>query len=951
MSTTRAFHLVLLLLLVFGCVTAPTSPTAQTPAPPTAEPQSTAAANTTFTFRKKPCAPDLEQAAKTVRSAYPNYFQGVFIEEVSPTCALVLITEPPPTVAQSPLERALGSKQTKQFTHTMGVDGWVKDFGFVVEHEGPEDFANRLSRVATTLFGTSYGFVPMVVSKIGQTPLATTDISFEVGPATLSALLDRERYKAGSASLSDLLNRQQAGFARGTETAIFILPARTDMCKHQIDLRKFAVETDLVLGVAQTNDATALIGRQRRVAQSILPPLRVETLLALAASNTKIVGQSYERTALPAGLFGGTNQSWAPIHLSPNVIDNEFGGVLNVADQLLKSWSMRGQVQYHPFTYATPSSWPFEQPVLSYFTNSSALTFNWNTDGVSFALSTGGAYDVLGVARTGALPVLYDPGTKSAAVKPYQEQAYDYFATINDPTLARVVQYTIANQALALGKAQATCTKLPSIASLGSSLVRPAQAALIGLRDGTIGVEALAKSALLHEAAFIVPQMRDAGIPEGQAQQVVEQSTQPHLDEVRDVLKGVSDDELAQLAVVLSDRTSLTKAPSKRIQGLQAKLTPQLIQFVVRHAVDITALHQAYQTTLAPQNPYLHTPRIVHSSHATNIALGGGHNISPTPTRLIVADPEVRPGKIRADENDLVVRVNPADVGKVDYILRDLSGLSGSTKTMEARLASATPKARNITHSKAAPGNPHRQLVMGNNASTSLAAVAGWSEVPTPSLSKSMMDALDSASKGGKQRAVLIDREAGSYRAYMKGPDGKISAFASGSNHAILQGLEAAAGKNRGSLAVVFGPAYTARDVSSLRQSLELSNQANVTVRSLAIQQYRGNPVANAKLGEVSDTGMHLGRYELETTVHFEGNGNTPLYFNMTIRSSRPIDNATKLLNRLLPKSHTEQMIEAFLDGAEASAKAEDITLNVGMLYGHTSELDRARGSNGRATL
>lgn len=938
-------------LLVFGCATP------QPPTPPTqpSQPADTAAH---ITFKQK-CVgnpsriAELERTAKTVRAAYPNYFQAVFINEVSPTCGLVLITEPPPTVGQTSLELALGLSQTAQFTHEMGVDGWVKDLGFIVEHEGPEDLANRLSRAATALYGTSYGFVPIVVSKIAQLP-STTDISFDIGPATVNELLERERYQVGSelVSLSTLMDRQQTGFTRGDETAIFVFRNHTDMCKHQVDLRRFAVETDLVLGVAHTDKTTTIVGRRRRVPQSVLPPLRVETLLALAASDTKVVGQSYERTALPAGLFNGSNQSWAPIYLSPNVIDTEFGGVLNIADQLLKSWSMQGQVQYHPFTYPKPAGWPFQKPVMDYFAQSAELTFNWNTDGASFLLYDGGQYAVLGVARTGALPVLYDPGTDSAAVKPYQETAYDFFAATNDPTLARVVQYTISNQAFYLGHARATCTTLPSIAPLGDSLVQPTRAALIGLRDGTIGVAALAKSVLTHDGVITEPQLRSAGIPEDQHQLAVEQSTQPHLDQVRAVLRGASDDDLAQLAVVLSDRSQLTQPPSKRIQALQRKLTPQLMQFVVRHAVDISAARQAYQTVLPPQNPILHTPRVVYSSHATNVALSGGHNIGPSPTRYILADTNVQPGKVNTSkDNHFEIRVNPADIGKVDFILRALSGQStrSSARTIESRLASVTPSARKITRSKTTPDIDRQQLVLGNNKPTSLAQVPGWVEEATPpSPSKKVLDALNHASAGGKQ-ALHVDRQDDAYRVYMKGAGGKIAAYRTGSNHAILQGLETITGTKPQSLAVVFGPAYTARDVSALRQSLESTNQANVTVRSLSVEAYRGNTVANAKLGTISETSVHLGRYELEATVEFEGNGGSHMNLRMTIRSRQKITDPDKLIGRLLPR--TDKKMEAFIDTVESAAADEKITLNVGMLYGSTTELDWTNGFDGRGRL
>jgi hypothetical protein len=120
-------------------------------------------------------------------------------------------------------------------------------------------------------------------------------------------------------------------------------------------------------------------------------------------------------------------------------------------------------------------------------------------------------------------------------------------------------------------------------------------------------------------------------------------------------------------------------------------------------------------------------------------------------------------------------------------------------------------------------------------------------------------------------------------------------------------------------------------------------------MRSLSIEQYRGNRVASAKLGDVVETGMRLGQYEFKTSVHFVANGNSPMYFELTVRSPNDLENALNVINGLLPRSPSS--IETFVEGVEAAAKAEGITLNVGMLRGHTSKLDRSKGSNGRASL
>jgi hypothetical protein len=85
-----------------------------------------------------------------------------------------------------------------------------------------------------------------------------------------------------------------------------------------------------------------LFGRQRQISLGVLPPLRFENLQAFARNQTDHVAQSYERRRIFAGRVTVGKYAiwdWAPILLSPQLDDNKFGTLLNLADQILKSWS------------------------------------------------------------------------------------------------------------------------------------------------------------------------------------------------------------------------------------------------------------------------------------------------------------------------------------------------------------------------------------------------------------------------------------------------------------------------------------------------------------------------------------------------------------------------------------------------------------------------------------
>ena len=64
-----------------------------------------------------------------------------------------------------------------------------------------------------------------------------------------------------------------------------------------------------------------------------------------------------EITFLLAKLPGG--KDYAPILLSDELWHTEYGNILNVTDQMLKSWSENGDVEYHTFTYPKPLDWAF----------------------------------------------------------------------------------------------------------------------------------------------------------------------------------------------------------------------------------------------------------------------------------------------------------------------------------------------------------------------------------------------------------------------------------------------------------------------------------------------------------------------------------------------------------------------------------------------------------------
>ena len=210
-----------------------------------------------------------------------------------------------------------------------------------------------------------------------------------------------------------------------------------------------------------------LFARSRALPLSVLPPLRFESFAGFARNRAGDVAQSYERQRIFAGKIQTGNYAtwdWAPILLSPQLDDTEFGTLLNLADQTLKSWSQHGEVEYYAFRYPSPATYPFgSQAASEYFRakfKTTSLLFNWNTDEFS-TINRTGTEDYLTASRTGALRILYRPGDSldilasdqpsSASSQTDADQkaqkAQDYFASQGDPILVRVVQNVLLYQA------------------------------------------------------------------------------------------------------------------------------------------------------------------------------------------------------------------------------------------------------------------------------------------------------------------------------------------------------------------------------------------------------------------------------------------------------------------------------------------------------------------------
>jgi hypothetical protein len=371
----------------------------------------------------------------------------------------LIVAEPPPHVTLEDFTKLnpklLGTASTQR--RKIGYDGWVKDIVVTLPAVGDAERRELLDQINYYLFGTTYKAGTLQLPA-RRPPLQRIPLDVRVATADLhrwliaGSIAFRGIGDAGASAMAQLLGAKRSGVYLSEQAglAVWILPRAGQYGQFTREARQFALDSDLIIGAIANETHLALIARERIVPLTALPPLRAETILQLADAADDSLAQSYQRNYVLAGKYDA-QRDWAPIYLSDTLVDSEYGSLLNITDQLLKSWSLSGKIKYLDFPYPPPPSYPFPRPLTkmpeiekAMATTNEGLTFNWNTNGVGYVDDAAG-FRVYALNRTGALPISYLSGEKNNSR--YEKDAYRWFAeAAQDPNLARVVQYAAIYQ-------------------------------------------------------------------------------------------------------------------------------------------------------------------------------------------------------------------------------------------------------------------------------------------------------------------------------------------------------------------------------------------------------------------------------------------------------------------------------------------------------------------------
>ena len=478
--------------------------------------------------------------------------------------------------------------------------------------------------------------------------------------------------------LRQILEGGRSGVFESDQPGIVIWSVKrnSDIEADKIEAREFTLDSDLIVGAVAGKDHVAIVGRERVLPVDVLPPLRCETIFLLASANTDQLGQSYERQNLFAGKFDRSgNLDWAPIYLSRELIDTEYGSLLNVTDQMLKSWFSHGNVRYVRFKYPDPASWPFPQPLIE-FAKTSEVTYNWNTKGTGYVLPTDG-FEYYALNRTGALPVDYLAADNST-LRDAEYTAYKYFSARNDANLVRVVQYASLYQIFTKFGVKATSAQsyagpLPSHALRRSAdqvislLQRLPDDVIESLKD-VVPSEYDDLRNLRDELVTYLDTWKVSGRKTLLNEIIAPREQKPLDPKVQERLSAVKyEAEFKQLLAELPVDVQMSIVASQISQ--QMSQNNQLLQLLFR--IPLGDIKERYEQNTRRHTPtWIRTPNVVVSQDTSGKTIGG-HNLYARASSFRL-DPEIARGEVHVLEENgsRIVVLNPGDADKATGLVR-----------------------------------------------------------------------------------------------------------------------------------------------------------------------------------------------------------------------------------------------------------------------------------------
>lgn len=406
------------------------------------------------------------------RQIIPGHFQDWVLAGNAPHFTLIY-SEPPPAYNLREYTQLLkdtfrGYVSHKVQSQPLGYNGEVNDLIIELDYSFAKHARNALQQdlhaLSTAIYGTIHGarflelstLLENQVTSKAPLPILISAVQLDdwlFGVSNRAAFISPELGLAGD--LQDLLQRHKSGRFLSTDNSLVaLLVDSTARLKFDsvTATRQFAIDSDFILGgvVDQQSGMVALIGRFRQAPLTDFPPLRVEDIFNAITAKDKNWAQSYDRTTPGAGQ--GEKGDWAPSYLSADLLDTEFGSLLNYADAVLKSQSLSDSVRYQGYAVNAFSDPPYPEGVFDHLSKKiglSSLIFNFNTVGSGHWLEKDTGHRIYALNSTGSFGITYSPnitGQNStldgASHIDEAETSYTkWFSQQRSKPLVRTVQY------------------------------------------------------------------------------------------------------------------------------------------------------------------------------------------------------------------------------------------------------------------------------------------------------------------------------------------------------------------------------------------------------------------------------------------------------------------------------------------------------------------------------
>lgn len=605
------------------------------------------------------------------RKKFRMHYQTLGTATFSDSSRIILISEPAPFFEPDTLERILSKythKTDKKF-FKIGYDGRITDLMVVLGNATSENMDSLISRISRHQYLTDYK--PNAINLLSDKKrkyFSPESLDYQISLADFdqwffndSELFIDTKDTSKTLTVNQMFQQKRRGvfFSKAPGLVAWSIRRNSDLIKQVGDIRRFALDADLILGALRDSTTLVIIGREREAALEILPPLRVETVLLIASISSKELSQSLDINDCMAGKMPN-GRDWCPTYLSKELENTELGHLLTITDILLKDWSESGTIQEASYNYPSPGYWPFEQPLFKKL-GLEQLVYNWNTANTMYAIDQP-AHTIYTLNRTGALPVSYfNSQERSESVgHRYELQAGNYFANCGNTDIARVVQYTALYQLFMDNgihyKGKLLHAAFPS--NKPYLLAQPCRNLLDALKDITdTQIDNIADSiARIHFSAFgqaqINKQMRDneqaynfTYTEENQREIYHRANLQQkgyiaeQFRSVRSMLKGLSTDGYGKLARYLSyPRGTTINSQEKYNRMMQARRINELLRTVGKNnlpmlGIDLSKVKDYYVGNLSKNGGrYLKTPSIIITYN--DMFTTGGHNISSKISRV-----------------------------------------------------------------------------------------------------------------------------------------------------------------------------------------------------------------------------------------------------------------------------------------------------------------------------